>query len=560
MPTSEGDRRRTQETTTAAHFPASHRDQPPHSTIGLEQPTTEDFPGQEDDADDLREWDVEEVPSGSKLPLKHRYHVPPPIDQSSFLDSSDGLPVPHSDLAHEHQPLATYTHRARLLAVLANTNSLSEAWEAYHSLHTLHPNITNPGYHYYLRRLARMLASSRPRTRSTFLRLLSVLSTLHRIGGKIRIQEWNALIMFAGKGYRYLRARDYQNALDVYEDLVRGLAPGATLAARRPEEEQEIEFDSSRSDDTDAAQGSAEVQAAPDVATYTTLLDIAARTKHPPAIRHAMSLLTRSGLLPSRVTHLVMLRYFGRAGDLVGVRETLFRLKHQGQDIGLDGLNSALYAYVLGRRVDIANTIYRVMRHRLQPEPRGIGNTEEYLRDTEGVEIPSDVVPDAVTYTTMVQALSYRGELSAAVRVFMDMITSVDPRTGRQFEPTLPVYRALFIGFARHSQDVNEQRAVAAPNPRRSSRTVRTSAYTGSEKVGLWSYENLLPIFKSFLLLPGDICVSERTVYWILLAFDRVVGGDVERLRKVWLLLERRFGGEWGGRLEEFRSRIFDDS
>ena len=52
----------------------------------------------------------------------------------------------------------------------------------------------------------RLISRVHPRTRLNFIRLLSILSTIRRIGGQLQLWEWNTLIDFAGKGFRKFRA------------------------------------------------------------------------------------------------------------------------------------------------------------------------------------------------------------------------------------------------------------------------------------------------------------------------------------------------------------------
>jgi len=72
----------------------------------------------------------------------------------------------------------------------------------------------------------------------------------------------------------------------------------------------------------------------------------------------------------------------------------------------------------------------------------------------------------------------------------------------------------------------------------------------------LW---HLSSLFKSFMELPVEPRPSERTIYWILVAFAKTTGNDKGKLRKVWVQLEKKFGGGWGGRLQRFKQKIFSD-
>jgi hypothetical protein len=74
-----------------------------------------------------------------------------------------------------------------------------------------------------------------------------------------------------------------------------------------------------------------------------------------------------------------------------------------------------------------------------------------------------------------------------------------------------------------------------------------------------WILTNLEFIFKSFLELPADTRLSERTIYWILVGFAKTSGRDVHKMQKVWSLLVERFGGGWGGRLEKCRKIFYGE-
>jgi hypothetical protein len=67
-------------------------------------------------------------------------------------------------------------------------------------------------------------------------------------------------------------------------------------------------------------------------------------------------------------------------------------------------------------------------------------------------------------------------------------------------------------------------------------------------------------VFKAFLNLPADTKPSERLIYWILVSFGKASGDDPGKLRKVFLQLEQRFGGGWGGRLERLRNNVFGEN
>ncbi|KAH9947254.1 hypothetical protein B0H21DRAFT_692241 [Amylocystis lapponica] len=425
---------------------------------------------------------------------------------------------------------------------MATTASATEAWNAYQALMAIprEPH-SLPVPYAHLHRLARLLASTRPRTRTLFLRLLSVLSTIHATGGYVKLWQWNALVDCAGKGWRKTRQEDFKAALDVFEDLMAQRSPGARFSGGSPVRP--------------VPEAAPTVH--PDIVTYTTLLNIAGRTLNEATLRRATILLESSRLLPNRITHLALVRYFARKNQLQGVRATLFNLKDQGFEMGLDGLNACIWAYARSGRLDVASTVYRALRHNLVPEDEAGENaitaSVKRLSRVDGLTIPLDIKPDNTTFYTLIQAFAYHGDLIQCLRVFMDMITLSDadvsghdhasPRVPNITSPTLPAFRAIFLGFARHGM----------PPAHLKNAGPLTLRLTSSA----WTYDNLHILYQSFLALPHDVRPSDRTIYWVIKAFATTSGNDIRKLRRIWEQLETRFGGGWGGRLERFRHAIY---
>lgn len=435
---------------------------------------------------------------------------------------------------------------AFLLDIIATTTSAHNAWDAYEHLRRLDlfaSYIPTP----HLHRLSRLLSQTKPRTRSLYLRLLSVLSDLHRRGSPIQLWQWNALIDCAGKGWRKTRLEDFKNALDVFEDMVAQRHPGATFSEDNTYEPTK--------------QPSSDQTIVPDIVTFTTLVNIAGRTKEERAVRHAMSLLKRSELVPNRITYLSLIRYFTRTRQLSFVRDTLSIMKDKGEDLGIDGVNACIWAYGYNGRLDVASTIYSIIRHPYLPENQAAGVMEaiRHLSATEGLDIPSGLVPDAVTYHTLIQVYAYRGDFDRCIQTFIDMISfpdnvkiiadreQVTSLTDAGIgSPTLAAYRSIFLGFSRHGQ--------LSP-----SRTERV-ATTGEPSP--WNEANLYTLFHSFLQLPDDVKPSARTIYWLLEGFRSTIGQPNSprrcfKLRHIFERLVARFGGGWKGRLEDFRKEIY---
>lgn len=480
----------------------------------------------------------------SIIPITSSRHYPR-VPELTTHGNSDS---PGDDLQDKHT-------QGQLLRTIAHTASVAEAWDAYRTLCSLSrgQGLAGGEQHIpfsHLHRLARILASTRPRTRTLFLRLLSVLSNIRKSGGEIKLWEWNALIDCAGKGWRKTRPEDFTNALDVFSDMVSQNAPGTAFPRS---EDRSVVYDHHSGNAVN-----------PDIVTYTTLLNIAARTLSPASLQHATSLLKSSGLPPNRITHLSLLRYFTRTKQLSGVRETLSHMKEQGLEVGLDGVNAVIWAFGFNNQMDVASTIYRVLRHNVLPEleksEHDIDAAIRYLVDAHGLIISREMIPNEVTYMIMIQTFAYHGDLVRALHVFMDLLSSLNfepsaPRVRDEhgdlqpthYAPTITAFRALFLGFARHGQPPISKR------PKLTERLVSLRKPVGDSP---WTLENLHALFNSFLRLPADTRVPERVIYWILVAFGKTSGHDAGKLRRALSLLEKRFGGGWGGRLERIRAKI----
>ena len=464
------------------------------------------------------------------------------------------------DLKAVRRPSPTTTsdrdpRRKRLVDTLFATRSPSEGWEAYSALLHLpcprrqdagRPNI--PFLH--LHRLSRLLARSRPQTRDLFLRLLSVLRTIRDTGGTVHLDEWNALIHLAGRGWRKTRLEDFKVTMDVYHDMISSRSPGTAVSGGSAPSSQ----------DQPPSQTSI---IAPDIVTYTTLLSVAGRTSHAAAVHHVTNLIKASGIPPNRITHLTLLRFFARTNQLPGVYSTLLKMKEQGFELGLDGLNACLFAFSRNRRLDVAFMIYRVLRHRVVPESKDdIDKVTQHLSHAHDIDVPDDLVPDRITYITMIQNLAYNGHLIPALEVFADLLAFMDLRTsddddGRdgaadKFASFVPAFRGMFLGFARHGTS-----PLSCDHPQAPART----RLEPSAEESAWTATNLDVLFRDYLALSsGSTRPGRGMLYWILVSFQKTSGGDMDKMREVWLQLEDKFPGPWAGpnhRLERLRRQIF---
>ncbi|KAJ7667679.1 hypothetical protein DFH06DRAFT_225012 [Mycena polygramma] len=429
--------------------------------------------------------------------------------------------------------------RRDLLRVLGNTQSHSQGWRAYQTLVSVPFSIPRE----HLNRLVRLLSRERTKTRAIFRHLLSVLTSIHNSGWKIETYQWNALIDNAGKGVRRATPEDFKRAFEMFTDMVSSKAPGTALS------KSGFSFDMEALDNP-----------LPDIFTYTTLINHAASQRNKAALEQATSLFNASRLPPNRITHLVLLKFYSNAKDLDGVRATLDRLRHHDRELGLDGLNACMWAFSRHARLDVVMQIYRVLRHNKFPETH-VGLNDVFSAKSalleEGIEVKGNMIANEVTYTTVIQSMAYHGNLHAALTAFSDMLSSENIEIGASmyrdkhgklkpspYSPTLPIFRALFLGYYRHG-------VAKAPPSQLGSR----------HEIQPWVLESLNSLFEVFLALPEYIQPSTSTIYWALVAFDKTSDRDQDLLRTVWTRLEDRFGSRWGSdshRLQRIRQSLFD--
>ncbi|KAF8591544.1 hypothetical protein K439DRAFT_1326613 [Ramaria rubella] len=462
--------------------------------------------------------------------------------------------------------------RDNLLRIIAQTHIVHDAWEAYNALLSMHnPRPSESGFddrnipYEYLHRLARLLSSARPRTRKVYLRLLSVLTTLRTTGGPIFVWEWNALIDCAGKGWRKTRIEDYRAAVDVFKDMI---AAGQAAPSLPPALMPFVRADALPVEKVPVAK--------PDIVTFTTLLNIASKTLSDNAIVHAMSLLAASELPWNSATHLARLHYFIHTNQMHAIRSILLAAVTRGLDIIT--LNGCLWAYAYKGRLRVVMQVYDLLRRNISakdrmelcdPSPfsldtdRSNGQDENPFLTIPGFTTQATMAPDMVTYTMLIQALCYHGDLIGGLTVFRDMVTTVNttfrPTSSRRggaqsayYKPNCSIYRAIFLGFARHAH----KKSTLATN------LITTSLSPSPEDLLLetpWSLENLDKIFERFLELDWEAGTvadedmaasarpSERMIYWIMVAYAKATKRDIRKMYNVWKRLDARFGYEVTG-------------
>ncbi|KAL4241504.1 hypothetical protein ABKN59_000394 [Abortiporus biennis] len=473
--------------------------------------------------------------------LRRSLALPPkpgtPTANPVSSDISDQLQLPDNPI---HEPESS--RRSEFLRVLDTTDSATEAWNAYQSLLELpHDGSQQPVPHHHLHRLSRALAAVDPPTHASFIRLLSVISTIHNNGGKVFLWQWNALINFSGKGWRKIKPEDFKKALGVYNDLISNKAPGFSFS-RNSQTDQTLDDE----DPTDQDRPS------PDIFTYTTLVDIAGLTLHEPTFRHAMNLLYASGMKPNRITLLSMLRYYTRTGSIDGIRSTIAQFQIAGFDWGLDGINSCIWAFAKNNRIRVATAIFTVLKQRSHDSSiqDSSSSAADKIIAEEGILVPCGITPDQTTYTILIQSYAYTGDLIRSLHTFAEMVSALHLVGDAPVDPRLvsPAYRAIFLGFLRHSRSprLDTGGSLAYRLEHLHDRHVDRD---------LWSFDALQALFDDFMGIP-NIQASERTLYWILVAFARLSGEDTVKVKEIFTRIEDKFGLVTSGRLKRLKDRL----
>lgn len=461
------------------------------------------------------------------------------------------LPIQPISVPPLPRPFGENDQVRRSWFILHETPSADDAWNAYMTLNECNVPVRLAVLH----RMVRLIARDRPRASTEYTRLLEILQRVRSTGGKVYIHEWNTLIDAAGRGWRKTLVRHYEMALSFFRDMKEGRAPGTTLA---------LNLGSGIVEDETTAES-----VEPDIYTYTTLLGIAARTKDPKCLHHAKVLLERSGIPPNRFTHLALIPYFSATSQPGAVRSTLLKLEKEKMELGLDGINALLWAYSQNQRLDIVTMIYRLLKHNLTADLSDVeGETnrlEEYhrqLKMEEFIVVPNYLVPNEVTYVSLIQIMAYHGHLSGALTVFADMLNAPNTERGAfltrdadgvlkpfLYRPTAAIFRALFLGFRRH----------AKPHKDGSAARLKRDADSAKE----WTLNNLQQVFDLFMSMPPTVEVGPSAAYWLIVAFQITSNDDKELIRDVWRKVEGRFGKFTIGpnhRLHNIRTWLFAET
>jgi len=415
---------------------------------------------------------------------------------------------------HRNFPSPSPTIR-RLLKRISEGRSLQHVWDSYvelkhlQSTHPIVADIFPPSRtpSRLLWRLFYFISYSKPVTTHHYPRLLMLLQHLWDMQKYPALREWNMLMRLAADGQRGGGEAILQRCLGILNDYIQNARPGTTKG-------RELDM-SSVLDRSSPNQ--------PDIYTYTILIHVATMTKNPAHVRDAISLLEKSGLQPTLVTHLTILNHCARTHDTSGMRDILRKIEASNMQLGVDGINTCIWAFALNGELELALAIYRVLRHQVRPDsdPSTVTQLKERLRREHNINLADDVKPDHRTYVALIQAMSYHAQFNDAFAVFADFL---DTHHRQRLSPTTgPAFRALFLGFSKFAVGRLEL-AVNRNHPH-----------------AQWNLANLRKVYRLFLKMPRDVVPSKSTIYWIMTSFDQAADHDIEVSREVWQELEERY-------------------
>jgi hypothetical protein len=443
-------------------------------------------------------------PTPSRLPSSNPYRTSAPADLPSLNPHVIRDPV-------------------LLEAIIAHTPSPNQAWNAFTRCRSLHHSPAPK----LLARLSALLASARPRSRTVFLRLQQVLTAIRNAGGTLYTWQWNALLHAAGDTQRRVRSQDYLVSVRV----LREWREYAT-------ELEEAQLYDPPPQDEFATSGNGVPVAEPTIRTYTTLLSIATRTRLPRLVAHALQLMRESSLGQDRLARLAVLPFYIYKRKFGPVRAIIRDFAEAGTDVGVDGVTA--YIWALGRMgyVNEVEEVYATLKENVRCTQGGPGAQAQEI-DASAKLLFGDllvfpkVVPNAVTYVSVVQILAFRGHLRRALEVYRDMLAHwqalQDTEPDVEPPPTYAVFRALFLGFVRHARVPASESPETQEDPKEAPGPVD------------WNLSTLSTLFSNFCALTEDP-PNGKMVYWILRSFMKTSDGNVEVIKIVWRALEMTFG------------------
>ncbi|KAH7100600.1 hypothetical protein BKA62DRAFT_619920 [Auriculariales sp. MPI-PUGE-AT-0066] len=408
-----------------------------------------------------------------------------------------------------------------------------------------------------IRKLVTLIGKAPPR-RTHFLRLLSLVNAIRARDEFVYANEWNRVIAASSKGRRGHRVDNYDAALGLYNEMLEYFVSQRDKSAKL------------RS--SSIAEGFRPAQTGPDLQTYHILLNIAVLTQSRNTVRHATVLLLESGIASTARTHAIMIPFYGNHGRLGAIRNTLQNILNEDPDnLDIGAVNSVIWAYAKSGELKLAMDIYRALQSHTTRHHGGMGteqiNSTGSFVESLNLTFPRTLRPDAITYSCLAQAFAYHGDLYGALRIFRDFLQSpVTPGASddedavpnhpddepRLYASVMPIYRAVFLGFARHAS-TPVATLVAARSGSLSERLANLT-----EAPTPWTWQTFDQLFTTFLELDPRVDMpSERLVFWILVAVAKTTACDVRKMWSASQRIQKAFGEvKWRGRLQRMLDQI----
>lgn len=448
-----------------------------------------------------------------------------------------------------------------------------------------------------LRRAFNILSRSTPRTRSGLSRLLVIVELLAmrvipnlppaedtltgardqqitelRGGGiGLREKDWRALIMFAAFSYRSPRATHEVSAATT---LFSQWSKSNTVGKVSPKVTTQM---------------------------FNVLLNIATESRSWALMDGIEERMKREGASGDLHTVGILIkRDDSRGTPVIGVwvrfEEGLMRFRSLTRNKFRENRavlwNGILWVIVKRGMMEDGMRIYSAMR-KAEPVPlHTLAPRQEDNSDETASSISSNnpfwIVPPPPTqetYSMLIQAYAHRGDLKSALRILRDMVTPALTISNSANAVPLPTYTAstrifgvLFRGFAKHGVGYNDASLdsllLSGGRVGLNSSARYTDTFSvlrrptslvpsfSSDVVNPWTLSSLSTLYQAFLslspphtqgkerlLLPfsGErTAPSSQQIFWLLLAFQKLSGGDWELVWKVWEEVQRTFGGSEG--------------
>lgn len=425
-----------------------------------------------------------------------------------------------------------------------------------------------------------VLSRARPRTRAGLSRLLVVVELIAMKSGtdlgpappaaapdgrefEIRAlrgggvglgeRQWTALIGFAGLSYRSPRPTpDASSAMSVFSQWSAKQAASRGGVLR------------------------------PTIATYNALLTVAAKSRSWGLVEGIEDRMLKEGILGNARTVGIRMRMSADRGAHIDslwslFEEAFFRLEHAGTESDRTvPWNSMVWHYAQRGMLDEARVMFQAMWRGDAVDLRTLAPHTDATPDHVGSRPPTQPVhpppPDLATFSSLVQAFSHHGDLRGALSFVELMLQTTSSPSARiaTCEPNVVIFASLFRGFAAHGMDPSASPFALDPHLLAGRRarantnatvrgaglfpSLRADAVRSTSDASEWSLAALHRLFAAFLAIPPPrpgpglpfrglrTAPSSKEVFWVILAFEKLSGGDSKLVLEVWDAVVHTFG------------------